>query len=1121
MTEHPSRQQLKSFLAKRLTAPEHNAVLVHLEDCSVCPRVLDRLLRRGRRKLPRWPQLPVHNTSDLPNSEFLDRLRQHPPGPDPVPFADPLASLVTAGWLGSYCILERLPGGSVGAVFKGRDDSLNRLVAIKVLLPHLATPDNRRRFDDEARAIAALPDQHIVPVHHVDKLPGTDLPYFVMEFIAGPNLAKQMADAPLDVRAAVTIVRQVALALGRAHDRHLVHRDVKPSNVLLERKGDAWHARLSDFGLVRVLQEGEPSEGRVTRSGDLLGTPPYMSPEQILTPREAGPPSDVYSLGVVLYELLTGRLPFLARTTFELMQQITQGEPFPPHLVNPTVPRALSDVCLQCLQKDPARRPHSAHALAADLEAWLAGQRVRVRLPGPATRLLSWAKRNRAVVALAGVVVVLLLVLAGVTTRYHQAQHESRAAYDATRRQEALRTLERGLTRCEQGEAGRGLLWFAKALELAPEDHLQRACRAQLAAWSPQVVALQQTLSFQDPVHVLALHPDGQTIVTGTERHAQLWDLRSGSLLRTLRATAPITAVAFSPDGHTTFTGARVVECARTSDGAMSGHLRGSKVFPDRPVVTIVPNPTGRLLFTGSKEPFLRRWELPTGAFVDTCCPHRKPILAATLSPDGQLLLTGSDDRTARLWDADKGEPLGPELPHDGEVASVAISPDKTKLLTGCKDHVVRLWDRATSNLVLSCRHKDKVYSVAFSPNANALFSGSKDHTSRLWSATTGEPIAAPMYHPGIVLAGICHPDGKAFLTASEDGVRVWTFAPSRPLEVQLTHKVLAPAGAFTPNGNHFLTGGIDGYVRSWRTTDGKGDPSSLPILSELEAIVFSPDGQTIVTASTDLNAKLWHAATGERRNVSLPHRSSVRAIAFSPDGHTILTGSDDRTARLWYAATGEALGPPLQHPLAVTAVAFSPDGRTFLTGCWDGGIRLWDAASGRQLGDPLHHRAAVVAVAFHPNGHTVLTASRDSSAQLWDVRSRRPLLPAMEHSQPILSAALSPSGEVALTCSEDGTARLWDTATGKPLGPPLRHPGRVRVGAFHPAGHTVLTVSDEGTARLWPIPPPVEGDPERVRLWAEVRTGMELTPSGDVQALSAKTWLERSRQLAELEERR
>jgi tetratricopeptide (TPR) repeat protein len=340
--------------------------------------------------------------------------------------------------------VEELGRGAFGVVYKAHDDQLDCLVALKVLRPKFAaSPADRTRFEGEARKAAAVRDDHVVAIHRVGSTPGFPLPYFVMEYLDGGSLTERLErHTVLGPREAAEVVRQAALGLAAAHARGLVHRDVKPGNVLLE--GDSGRAKISDFGLARELN---PDRTRVTRSGVILGTPPYMSPEQIATPERVGPLSDVYSLGAVLYELLTGRPPFHGATDLDTLRQVVAEEPPPPRRLRADLPRDLETVCLKCLQKEPARRYPSARLLAEDLQRWLNGESIHARPVGLLGRGWRWGRRNRLV---AGLAATLVLVVAGSLVALAALWLQARAAVDAEGRakgqaQRRLQQIETGI----------------------------------------------------------------------------------------------------------------------------------------------------------------------------------------------------------------------------------------------------------------------------------------------------------------------------------------------------------------------------------------------------------------------------------------------------------------------------------------------------------------------------------------------------------------------------------------------------------------------------------------------------------------------------------------------------
>ncbi|MBN2578004.1 MAG: serine/threonine protein kinase [Pirellulales bacterium] len=290
---------------------------------------------------------------------------------------------------GRYELLSEIGRGGMGVVYQARQKELDRTVALKMILAsHLASPDQVKRFQSEARAAARLRHSNIVQIHEVGQLNGQD--FFSMEYIEGESLAERIARGPIDQKAAVRIVAAVARAVEYLHQQGIVHRDLKPSNVLLDREDTPY---LTDFGLAKAIFGGDD----LTATGVIAGTPSYMAPEQAAGRRgQVGPATDVYSLGVILYELLTGRPPFRAETPVDTLLEVLSGDPPLPRRLNPKIPMALELICLKCLQKSPEERYPSAAALAEDLEHFLRGEPLAARPPGLAQKFWSWTRRQPA-----------------------------------------------------------------------------------------------------------------------------------------------------------------------------------------------------------------------------------------------------------------------------------------------------------------------------------------------------------------------------------------------------------------------------------------------------------------------------------------------------------------------------------------------------------------------------------------------------------------------------------------------------------------------------------------------------------------------------------------------------
>lgn len=1149
MSGCPSVDVLRQFLTEELGDANSAAVDAHVEGCDACQAALARISAEA---LP--PDLAIRpapaqaGVTNGPPERLLRELEEHTPflGPRrPVPggdgspwatirFPGPPTRRGPLGRLHEYEVSRLLGSGSTGLVYQAYDEGLATFVAIKVLRPELAAgAGGRDRFLREARAAAAVRHEHVVTVHRVVSADDFPLPYLVMEYVGGHSVADVLRRGDgLAPREAVAIVRQAAQGLAHAHRCGLVHRDVKPSNLLLDTDG---RVVLTDFGLARAVSEpAEDGRPCPLALASIVGTPAYMSPEHVTQPGQVDARSDVYGLGVVLYELLAGQPPFHGPVP-EVLRQVVQEEPAPPRSLCPSLPRELETITLKCLAKEPDRRYQGADELAAELERWQDGRPIQTRPPGPLARLRTWRRHHPTMAAAGGLASVVLTLLGGMLVLFaarwsdatarlldrevqlraieQQRQEESAAARKEKNNLQATMALDQGLAWCEQGEVGRGMLWLARGLELAPADDetLQWSIRSQLAVWRRRLHAVRTALPHEGTVYGVAVSPDGRLVLTASKGQlVRIWDVNTGQQAFP-PVQVPATAVTFSPDG-TTFLTSGVDSTLATLWETTTGKVRlGLRLPGGETVAAAALAPDGRTVATIHRDRTVRLWEVATGKLIGPTFTFSARVWAVALSPDGRRLLTGDDEKKAQLWDAETARPIGPPLAHADSVTAVAFSRDGRTLLTGSKDSTARLWDAATGRpLGQPLGHTDKVYAVAFSPDGRTVLTGSKDQSARLWDVASGQPLGPPLPHGGTVYGVAFGPDGQTAWTGSVDAAaRQWELAGAGPVERSLPHAEDLMAAVFSPGGKKYLTCDRGGHTWEWDTASGKAIRGPIWSWAWL-SLTFRPGGRALLTGQNGKVARMWDTAVDEPLGPVFAHEGATRAAAFSPDGKTVLTGGEDRTARLWDAATGHALGKPLLHHQAVVTVAVGPHGRIGLTGCWDGTARLWDLGTGEPVGSLVRHQGPVTAVAFHPDGRTFATASRDTTAQLWDAATHKPVGRTMTHRQPILTAVFSPDGHLLATGGEDRTARLWETTTGRPVGPPLPYPGSVRAVTFSPDGRTLLVVGDARVAHLWEVPAPVAGSAERITLWTQVLTNLELDDDGRIHTLDGKTWQER-----------
>jgi WD40 repeat protein/predicted Ser/Thr protein kinase len=1067
----------------------------------------------------------------------------------------PPPTVAPVGDLPGYEILGEIGRGGMGVVYKARQTSLKRMVAIKMVLsgPH-AGPAERARFRTEAEAVARLEHPNIVRIYEVGEHDGW--PFLSLEYVGGGTLSQRAAGRPLPAREAVRLVEALARAMHYAHERGVLHRDLKPANVLLTEDGVP---KITDFGLAKQLGEEGP-----TLTDAVMGTPAYMAPEQLMgRSRDLGPATDVYALGAVLYECLTGRPPFRGESKMETLEQVRLKDPPPPSRLLGTLPGDLDTICLKCMDKDVRQRYPSAVELADDLARFLHGEPIWARPPGAVELVWKWARRRPAVAGLlaalavvfvtgfAAVTVLWLRALAaeGEAMRRAAAESAARAAADDERgqadraretaerlrgeaeRREARLALERALALCEQGDADRGLLGLAQALDLADRlgnAGLERAARVNLAEWSGQLSVPGPDLSLGTAeVRGVAFAPDGKAALTASGLAFTRWDLAAdpprpapvGGVLAMAGHRAR--SVARSPDG-------RHVAVSR-SDGAVrvfdlaDQQGRWVTLSHGKEVVwSVAYSGDGRFLATGSADRTARVWDAATGNPVGTPLPHPDMVLGVALSPDGKALATGCRDSAARLWDVATGQAVGEPLPHGAAVLAAAFSPDGRVLATASRDGTARLWDAATRRaLGEPLRHTDEAVAVAFSGDGRTLLTGSHDGTARLWQVATGEPLGPPVRHDGQVTCVALSPDGRLALVGHQDGTaRLWRVPREQALGPPLPHSRAIHTVAFAPRGGRVFTAGMDA-ARLWDARTGT--PLTRSANTEwVRGAAFAPDGEAAVTINWFDNLAEWDLTPPYRPDAA-PQRlpfaleGSATAVAFTPDGKRLLAVpiKADRLVQSWDVDTRGPLGEGLTHDAAVLCLAVSGDSRLLAAGCRDRTVWLWDLASDRRVGRPLPHPDLAQAVALSPDGALLAAGCRDGTARLWDSRSGQGLPAVPQHRGEVLAVAFSPDGRRLLAGSADRTARVWDVETGLPLGPPLWHRDAVQAVAFSPDGAEILTGGRDSVAQRWRAPGgPLGGTAAEARLWAEALTGKE-AEGGGWRRLDDAGWRRRLAELA------
>lgn len=1001
-----------------------------------------------------------------------------------------------------YEIERELGRGGMGVVYRARQRTLKRTVALKMIRAGAgADPEELVRFRIEAEAVARLQHPNIVQIYEVGEWQAgnatSPMPFFSLEFVDGDNLDEQLGRRPQPARLSAELVETLARAMHYAHQRGIIHRDLKPGNILLaSAPGPSSEAKelktsdnrpagipkITDFGLAKRLdaQIGQ------TQTGVIMGTPNYMAPEQAAGEvRKISALTDVYALGAILYEMLTGRPPFLAATALETVQQVIDQEPVAPSRMQPKLPRDLETICLKCLQKDPRQRYGSALDLADDLRRFLADEPIQARPVSAGERLWRWCLRKPVVAGLSAALILVVCTGFGLVTwkwqesvgNFREAEHQRELAVghanDAkTKQQEADTQRER-----------------AEDRELAARRFVYATRMNQLVAdWERGDAASAHN-------HLQALIPKpGQPDVRGFEWH-YFWNLCHGSRFTLYGHTHAVESVSFSADGRRLATGSRDgtvkiwdpatgkelawhqqqggnVHCvAFAPDGKTVAIARGvhTEVYlwdtvPGKPgtidfdslaqLLVVAFSPQGTLLATGSADRTVRLWDWATRKRVAELKGHTDAIRALAFSPDGKTLAAGSADGLLKVWDVVKHAELASVKAHSKGIAAVAFSRDGKVLATGSPDKTIGLWhviepgsiDGAGSlqrQATFLEGHAFPVAAVAFAADGKTLASGasgSKGHGElKLWDLDTRRERLALKGHAAGIRALAFSPDGKSLASGSEDGTaKLWDLpAAEHSQEKQARPPRADPTVtsiALSVDCKRLASASADGTVRLWDLGQGH----------EVSSLAEQPDSVWLVTAASDgrlwgverrgRTVKLWDVGARQER-AAVEASDEIAAVTLSADGTRLAAAGEMGSVQIWNWVAGGAPTTLIGHQGRVNLLAFAPDGKTLVSGSWDQTLILWDLAA-KKSSNRLRLGERPTALAFSRDSK-LLACSRTRTVLLWDVNQAARYaggFAAIFGGGPIQALAFSPDGSslaASATYGDTGEVHVWDDLLG------------------------------------------------------------------------------------------
>ena len=891
--------------------------------------------------------------------------------------------------IGRFPIVSYLGQGGFGTVYKAWDDVLSRYVAIKIPRSEYFLGDSeRRRFLREARNAGQLQHANIVRVHDVAEENGT--PFIVSDFIDGLTLSDLISSRRLSFEETARLMVLVAEAIAHAHEHHIIHRDIKPSNILVDLQ---LKPHITDFGLAR----DSSAEIAITIHGEVLGTPAYMSPEQARgESNEVDFRCDVYSLGVVLYRLLSGELPFRGSRRM-LMHQLINEEPQTPRKINENVPRDLETITLKAMNKEPQNRYQTALEFSEDLRRWLNHEPIKARPISRLGRLKKWCRRRPLVASLSFTIATLTMLavvlsivwavrenvlrrIANDNFKDAQANHR-----ESTRRLTKL-YVQNGMRNLNQNKLVDSLAWFLEASGSELDDPSAHRIRTRLVA-------------------------DQCPTLTG------MW-----------RMNGRVIALGFTSDGDQFFAGASQGQIHLYPSNASSMER---KEFDCAESIYDVKLSSDNQLMLARADQRYHLWNVTNGNRV-SILDHQATVAGFAFSSNSNLIATTDHEGLAKVWNR-QGE-LVVDLAHPNRMVTwTEFSPDSTKMLTVSRKSAsdpseIRIWDLNEQKEIQMFSHGLHVNEARFDATGSRIVSADNDKTIRIWNVSNGEEVGAPRLHASPVRQ-VFWVDDKTIVAVTQDGQIVrWDDQTDSRIDPEIQYAVKPTETTIGNQARIVASAHVDGYVRVSWLKFGTPVCSHLPCGDVATKVAIHSTERIILAADNNGIIKKWDLAGSLMQGTDLKHAGAVVEAKFNPRGDKVATASRDMTARLWNAVDGRAVAPAIKHESAVLDIDFDSTGSYFATVSADATARVWDAHNSQAVGPPMRHDHPIFRTTFGPN-ELLFTGDSAGVIRAWKVLSDTPEF-ELKHDEQIRSLAANAASNLLASTSTDNSAKIWPLNT-------------------------------------------------------------------------------------------